>query len=58
MHQILYPWGKNPWYPMDRRPGGSQSWSECGGEGKQIPSLPLLRTEPLLSSLQLCLYTD
>jgi hypothetical protein len=27
MPQPLYPQEKSPWYPMDRRLGGSQSWS-------------------------------
>jgi hypothetical protein len=22
----LYPWGKDPWYPLDRRLDGPQSW--------------------------------
>jgi hypothetical protein len=48
----LYPQGKSPWYPLDRRLGGPQSRSGCGGEEKnsedmhsdfffslQIPSL-------------------
>jgi hypothetical protein len=35
--QPLYPQGKNPWYTLDRRLGGSQSRSGCRGEGK-IPS--------------------
>jgi hypothetical protein len=26
------PQGKSPWYPLDRRLGGPQSRSECGGE--------------------------
>jgi hypothetical protein len=33
----LYPRGKNPWYPSDRRFGGPYSRSERSGEGK-IPS--------------------
>jgi hypothetical protein len=28
----LYLHGKNPWYPLDRRLGGPQSRSGCGGE--------------------------
>jgi hypothetical protein len=28
----LYRQGKNPWYPLDRRLGGSQSFSGRGGE--------------------------
>jgi hypothetical protein len=30
----LYPWGKTPWYPLDRRLGGSQSQSGRHGEEK------------------------
>jgi hypothetical protein len=33
------PLGKNPWYPMDRRLGGSQSQFGCGGEEKKYHSL-------------------
>jgi len=33
MPQLLYPQGKSPWYPLDRRPSGPQSHSECGGGG-------------------------
>jgi hypothetical protein len=40
----LYPQGKNPWYPLDRRLGGPQSWSGRGGEEKN--SQPLPRLEP------------
>jgi hypothetical protein len=37
----LYPQGKNPWYPFDRRVGGSQSRSgHCGGEEKDSHPLP------------------
>jgi hypothetical protein len=36
MHPLLYPQGKSPWYPLDRRPGGPQSWSGCGGEEKNL----------------------
>jgi len=25
--QLIYPWGKTPWYPLDRRLGAPQSWS-------------------------------
>jgi hypothetical protein len=36
----LYPQGKSPWYPLDRRLGGPQSHSGRGGEEKnsQPPS--------------------
>jgi hypothetical protein len=32
--QPLYPQGKSPWYPLDKRLGGPQSRSGRGGEGK------------------------
>jgi hypothetical protein len=32
----LYPQGKSPWYPLDRRLGGPQSQSGYGGEEKMI----------------------
>jgi len=28
----LYPQGKSPHYPLERRLGGPQSWAGCGGE--------------------------
>jgi len=34
--QLLYPWGKNPWYPFDRRKGGPQSQSGYGGKGEKV----------------------
>jgi hypothetical protein len=36
----LYSQGKNPWYPLDRRMGGSQSRSGCSGEEKTSQLLP------------------
>jgi hypothetical protein len=44
----LYLWGKNPWYPLNRRLGVPQSWSGCFGEeenplspaGNQNPDPP------------------
>jgi hypothetical protein len=38
----LYPQGKSPWYPLDRRLGGTQSRSACGGEEKNSQPLPEL----------------
>jgi hypothetical protein len=40
------PPGKDQWYPLDRRLGGPQRWSEHGGEEKN--SQPLLGLEPLI----------
>jgi hypothetical protein len=36
----LYPRGKSPWYPLDRRLGGPQSRSGRGGEEKNSQPLP------------------
>jgi hypothetical protein len=35
--------GKRPWYPLDRRLGGPQSWSGCGRKEKL--SIALLENE-------------
>jgi hypothetical protein len=42
MPQPLNPQGKIYQYLMDRRLGGLQSWSGCGGKEENIPSLILL----------------
>jgi len=34
----LYPWGKSPWYPLDRRLGCPQSWSGQTVARRKIPS--------------------
>jgi hypothetical protein len=44
MSRPLYPQGKSPCYPLDRRLGGAQSRSGLGGEEKN--SQPLPRLEP------------
>jgi len=41
----LYPQGKSPWYPLDRRLGGNQSRSGRSGEEKN--SQPPPGIEPL-----------
>jgi len=51
------PLGRRAWYPMDRVWVGL-SWSGCGGEQKQIPSLSLLQIESHTSILQLGHYID
>jgi len=51
MPSPLYHPGISHWYPLDRRPGGSQSQSECGEEEKKIPSLPLQGMKPWSFSL-------
>jgi len=42
--QPLYPQGKSPYYPVDRRLGGPQSCSGHGGKEKN--SQPLLGPKP------------
>jgi hypothetical protein len=51
----LNPQGNNPWYPLDRRLGGSQSRSEHGGEEKSSQLLPGL--EPPIIQLVAQRYT-
>jgi hypothetical protein len=41
--RLLYPQGKSPWYPLDRRLGRPQSRS---GRGEEKNSQPLPRLEP------------
>jgi hypothetical protein len=36
----LYPQRRSPWYPLDRRLGGPQSCSGCGGEEKNSQPPP------------------
>jgi len=36
----LYPHGKKPWYPLDRRLGGPESRAGHGGEEKNSQLLP------------------
>jgi len=33
---LLYPQGKSPWYPWDRRLGGHQSLPGLGSEEKSV----------------------
>jgi hypothetical protein len=47
----LYPHGKSPWYPLDRRLHGPQSQSGRGGEEKNSQPLPGLEppiTQPIV----------
>jgi hypothetical protein len=41
--QLLYPQKKSPWYPLDKRLGGPQNWSGCGGKEKNSQLLPGLK---------------
>jgi hypothetical protein len=45
MTRPLYSQGKSPWYPLDRRLGGSQSWSGRGGEEKNSEPPPGIETQ-------------
>jgi hypothetical protein len=52
--QLFYPWGKKPWYPLDRRLDEPQTWSGCSDEEEKIP-LPAgyqtLVIQPIAQSL-------
>jgi hypothetical protein len=37
-----YPWGKDVWYPLTRRMGGSQNQSDHCGEEKNILPFPAI----------------
>jgi hypothetical protein len=54
----LYPWGKSPWSPLDRRLGRPQSRSERGGEEENIPSLHLQDVNPFWHCLLLSWRVD
>jgi hypothetical protein len=56
----LYPQGKSPLYPMDRRLGRPKSQSGCSGEEKNSQPLPGLKPwiiQPI-SSTRLLSYLD
>jgi len=36
----LYQWRKSPWYKLDRRVGGPQSRTGCGGEERRLLPQP------------------
>jgi len=42
MPRPLYPLGKSPWYPLNRRLGGPQSRSGRGGEEKNSQPPPAI----------------
>jgi hypothetical protein len=46
----LYPHGKNPWYPLDRRLGGPETQSGRRGEEKNSQPIPGLET-PIIQSV-------
>ena len=54
-HLIALCRGKEPWCPLDRRPGGPQSQSACFGKNKNLS--PLLGITPRWSSLYPSCYT-
>jgi len=41
-----FPQGKSPWYPLDRKLDGPQSW--CGHGGEEKNSQPLTGPKPLI----------
>jgi hypothetical protein len=45
----LYPQGKSPWYELDTRLGGPQSWTGHGGEAKNSQPLPGLEPPIILT---------
>jgi len=47
----LYPQGKRPWYPLDRRLDGPHSQSGCGGEEKNFHHWPTHPPHSLVSIL-------
>jgi hypothetical protein len=51
----LYYQVKSPWYPLDRRLGGPQSWSRRGGEEKNSQPLPGLEP-PIIQPRSPALY--
>jgi hypothetical protein len=55
MSQLLYPWGKSSWYPLDRRLGVPHSCFGCSGKEKK--SLPWLCWESNLSHPAHSLFT-
>jgi hypothetical protein len=53
MPWLLYPLGKCTWYQLDRKLGGTQSQSGCGGEEKNsqpLPGLELLIIQPVVQN--------
>jgi hypothetical protein len=52
--QALYPQGKSPWYPLDRRLGGTQSRSGHSGEEKNFQPLPGLEPPIIQPVAQRC----
>jgi hypothetical protein len=51
MPLLLYPWGKSPWYPFDRRLGRPQSWSGWRGEEKILDPTRTRALTPCSQSL-------
>jgi hypothetical protein len=51
--QLLYPQGKSPWYPLDRRLGGPESWSGHCREKYNLapPGIEPRPSSPLLYQL-------
>jgi hypothetical protein len=54
MPQPLYPQGKSPWYPLDRRLGGAQGQSGHSSEDKNSQPLPELNPLIIQPAAQCC----
>jgi hypothetical protein len=53
----LYPQGKSPWYPPDRRLGGPQRWFGHDSEEKNSQPLPGLESL-IIQPITQCYTTD
>jgi hypothetical protein len=45
---LLYPWGKSPWYTLNRRLGGPHSWSGFLGYKKNLLPMPGIKLQFLV----------
>jgi hypothetical protein len=50
MPRLLYFWGKDYWYPLNRRLGGPQSHSGCSGKEKNSQIILLCHTRKFLTT--------
>jgi hypothetical protein len=54
---LVYPQGKRPCYPLDRRLGGPQSQPRCSGEEKKSHPMPGLEP-PIIQPVTQCYSTE
>jgi hypothetical protein len=52
----LYPQGKSPWFPLDKRLGGPQSHSGCNGEEKNSKPPPGIEILPVAFGIKFTIY--